>query len=453
MSIMNLNDVIENEKCVLGSVFRDNNALDKIQAEFGIEAAMFYDQRNQTVFTNMVKMRESRIVIDERSILDFLSDRGDLNRAGGIAYVDELTDKVPTGANYAYYCKRFIPSWKQRETDKILAGSREKIKAGNDPAAVIKEQSEQMKHVLSVGGSAFKTLRQMKEPFRKRLLSDIERKERTGFVGIDCGMYHLDDETGGFQKGELVILAANSGGGKTTLAETWLLHMLKNGHKVAFVSLDMGTEALTRRLLSIVTRVPLMKFKKADMSKDEANNLIDKTECFNGESSDNLFIVGRELADLEKLKPQLLNLVRAKGVEIIFIDYAQLVTKEQDGRTKDYNVDREISNGLKGLALELDVPIVALSQTNSNAYSEKAKKEPPSLNQIGGGMAFIQPADFVFILRKDEENKDKKLSTLIVLKAREEIYNKKDGKDFFEVTLRLDPATRTFEDIGDKPQQ
>lgn len=445
---MNLNDVIEREKCVLSAVFRDNSALDKIRAEYGIDTAMFYDPRDQTIFNALKLMRESKMEIDLNFALDFMSDKGYLTKAGGIAYVAEVENKLPSAAGVEWYCDKIVASWKQRESNKILAEAREKIKEGNDPAAVWKEQAEKMKRVLSAGScGAFKTPSQRKGNFQERLLSDIERKERTGFVGIDCGMYKIDELTGGFQKGDLVIIAANSGGGKTTLAETWLLHMLKNGHKAAFVSLDMGTNGLERRLVSITTKVPLRKFKRADMTKEEAINLINTADYFNGGISKRLFIAGRELADWEKLKPALLNLVRVQGVEIVFIDYAQLITKEQDGRAKDYNLEREVANGLKGLALDLDVPIIALSQTNSNAYSDKAKKEPPkpSLNQLGGGLAFVQPSDFIFILMRDENDEARKSYKAYAVKVRDD--------DIFDVDLIMDTATLTFKNVGEKPQQ
>lgn len=398
---MDYQAMIETEQVLLNMVYIDNATIGTMQGNYKIDCAKFYDKRNQLIFATMQVMREQGIKVDPLSVVTYLRNAGGgkLEEAGGAAYIAELEGKIASIANLDFYAKRFAENWKQRFLKQAGLEFETAINEHpNELDRVLKEHEEKLEIVKS---EELETDILSGETLWQCLEDDLvfNSEHRYDFIGVPCGITKIDEATRGFRAGELIVLAAVAGGGKSAMADTMIYNILTNGYRAALFSLEMSREQILERLASIAAKVPLKDIRGGWIEKDKIENL--KKLYFDG----NFFLVDAPLMDFDKLVTTARQLVEIHKVDIIFIDYAQLIRVDRKGNRQSYEILSELADNLKALSKALKVPIVALSQLNSDGY--KAEKGTPELNNLSGGLAFTKSADLIFIIyyKKDESGK------------------------------------------------
>ncbi len=227
-------------------------------------------------------------------------------------------------------------------------------------------------------------------------IKEMKARGNSILVGVDTGFYELNKMTTGYGKGDLVIIAARPAMGKTSFVLNTVSHLVKNGHGVAFFSLEMPAEQLMLRLLSIQTSIPLQKLRVGDMSDEEWSRLNDAINVMNQAK---LFIDDNSNININQLRSKLRKLKNQHPeIELAVVDYLQIM---QGSGTKDRHLEvSEISRGLKILARELNIPIVALSQLNRGLESRADKR--PMLSDIRESGSIEQDADIILFVYRDD---------------------------------------------------
>ena len=339
------------------------------------------------------------------SLKEKLREKGELEAAGGAAYISELTDKVPTSANVEYYAQIV----KDQAIRRSLIKSAAKIVADShndtiDSRSVLEEAQKEIFDLTdNTASQNFKTTQELVS----EVLDKISRlyKNKTSLTGIESGFTDLDQMTAGFQPSEMIILGARPSIGKTAMALSMLQHIVvAKKIPAAFFSLEMSDVQVMQRLLVQESRIHSDKirtgfFSIADFSKlqDAAAKLYDAP----------LYIVDTPNMKLLDLRSVARRLKSLHDIKIIFIDYITLIGSENTSIPRHEQV-AEISRSLKSLARELDIPIVVLSQV---ARSTEGKA--PTLAELRESGSIEQDADVVMFLHRERtaESKDATIPT------------------------------------------
>lgn len=383
---------LEAEQSVLGCCLLGDNALLQVMEEMKEED--FYTQSHQKIFNSMQSVYVSGKPIDYVTLSDELEKKGWLEEVGGIDYIATLTNIVPSTANIKHY----ISIVKRDSILRTLIGSSEEIiqKSYENSEDNILAFAEKKIFDISEKEDRSSLIKMAKS--LDDVLSKFEEIHKNGGMirGLSTGFWGLDNLTNGLNGGNLVILAARPGFGKSSLAMNIVSNVSVNmGKKCAVFSLEMSREEITQRVLCSVSGVSMENALKGHLSSEdwkalwEARKKLDEADIYIDESS--LNTPTEILSKCRRIKREM------GGLDLVMIDYLQLMKGNSNG--KDYNRQQEISDitrNLKITAKELNVPILLLSQMSRD--SEKREDHRPVISDLRESGAIEQDADIVMFI-------------------------------------------------------
>jgi replicative DNA helicase len=385
---------IEAESSLLGSILIEKDAIIKV-ADI-VTADDFYVDRHGTIYAAMVDLYEQRQPIDIVSLSNILSEAGELERIGGSAYITELTSAVPTAAHVIHYAGIVAHKATLR---RLIAAASNISGYGYDeqtPLDQLLDKAEQTIFEVSQ-----KNLKQNFVPINSILTDTFERlnelHSNTGKLrGIPTGFRDLDRLLAGLQNSDLFILAARPSMGKTTLVMNMAHHIAaREGIPVGFFSLEVSKEQLIDQLLAIESGVDSWKLRTGALDDDDFPRLNDAMAQL---SEAPLYIDDSAMTNVMEMRTKARRLQSEHGLGLVIIDYLQLISggaRSAEGRQQEVS---EISRGLKGLARELNVPVIALSQLSRAV--ESRNPPTPQLSDLRDSGSIEQDADVVgFIYR------------------------------------------------------
>lgn len=425
---------IDSEKAVLGSILLRKDALNDI--EDVINSDSFYVEKHKILFDTMVELARANEPIDMLSLSTKLSEKKLLEAVGGNQYLAEIVNVVPSSTNIKHYGnivqKKYILRSLIDAADYV---SELAFEEGDDHMDEILDQAE--KKIFSVVSSPknqkFIAIKDALPEAWERL---EKLQENKGMLrGLPTGFKDLDDMLSGFQKQDLIILAARPSMGKTTLAlDIARMAATQHGKSVGIFSLEMSTQQLIDRMMSAESKVNAWKLRTGNISSDNDFSLI--RDSIDRLSKAQIHIDDKSANTIVGMKAAARRLKAEKGLDLIVIDYLQLMTT-----TKNYdnmvNQVTEISRSLKGLAKELDVPVLALSQLSRAVESRGGK---PRLSDLRDSGSIEQDADVVMFIHREDKGKDESERTNIAEILIEKHRNGRTGK----VDLYFDEKTTSF---------
>jgi len=409
---------LEAERSILGAVLLDNHSLNAAVEKLRSED--FFLPQHRHIFERMIQLAEKQQAIDIVTLMDDLARRGDLDSAGGVAYLSQLADGLPRATNVEHYARIVKEKAVLRNLAFSAAAIQEQALAGGDDADVILDRAEST--IFQIAEDRIRAgLIGVKELVR----DNFERLERIfsegrRITGLATGYAGLDNETAGLQPSELVILAARPSMGKTALALNIAENVaVRNREPVAVFSLEMSKESLLLRMLASEARVDAHKFRTGHMGRDDWNKI---TRALTSLGEAPLWIDDSASSTVLEMGAKARRLKRDRGLSLMIVDYLQLVVPTNTGRgTNRQEEVSSISRALKGLAKELKVPVVVLSQLTRAPEREERKPQLSDLRESG---AIEQDADVVLFINRpnfyktDLPEEDRAKAELIIAKQR-----------------------------------
>ncbi len=409
---------LEAERSVLGACLLDKEAFATVEQI--ISPDDFYQPAHKKIFEAMLNLDNNNKPIDEVTLAEELSRTNILDNIGGQAYISSLSDNVPTAANAESYANIIH--------EKAIA--RLLITAGSDIVTKARDDNETIDSLLSMAEeSIFKIAKEQKTDSFQPMKEVVQQNFQTiqalvdhkgPISGVETGYEQLDKVTTGLQPGNLIIIAARPGMGKTAFALNIAQNTaLKYNNGVAVFSMEMSTSELGMRLICSQAHLGMQKIKEGKIDRQDLQDLVEAAGQLSGAP---IYINDRGGMDLYRMKSMCRRLkLEHENVRLIIIDYLQLMsaTTRKDGNREQEIA--EISRGLKSMAKELELPIIALSQLSRNVESRTSKE--PQLSDLRESGAIEQDADMViFIHRPDYYDKDdekiKGLANIIIAKHR-----------------------------------
>lgn len=405
---------IEAEQSVIGSMIIDKNAI--VEALEKLQEEDFYRDGHKVLFRAISEMFKDDMAVDLITLLEYLKSNDKLDKAGGVTYVTEISSSVLTIANLSAYIKIV----------KEKAMLRRLIKAST---SIIEDSYNKQGDVESVLEGAEKRIFDIAE---KKSSSDFEALNTVlerGFLqieklfnnkgeitGVSSGIIDLDAKTSGFQKGDMVLIAARPSMGKTTFALNIAEHAaLREGKSVVIFSLEMSKEQLAYKLLCSEANVDMLKLRTGALEDKDWENIARATGPL---SKAKIFIDDTAGMSVMEMKSKCRRLKIEHGIDLILIDYLQLMSgSASESRQQEVS---EISRSIKALAKEMECPVIALSQL-SRAPEQRADHRP-MLSDLRESGSIEQDADLVMFLYRDEyynkETEDTNVAECIIAKQR-----------------------------------
>ena len=424
---------IDAEQSVLGSLLIDRDAI--IRVDSFLRPEDFYLPSNQVIFRAIKDLYQDRQPSDLVTLSDRLDHAGQLDQAGGTAYLASLLTAVPTSVHVEYYA-RIV------ERDAAL---RRLISAGTDIVEIGFEDSITTEIALDRAERLILQISQQRTtrdfvPLDEVLEGIFNRitpngDNRNAIVGVGTGYTDLDAMTGGFQRSDLIILAARPSMGKTAFA-LGITHgaALLHGKSVGIFSMEMSAEQLAYRLLSTETGIDSHRLRLGQVDDHEWERL---SRALGRLSEAKIFIDDTAGAGIMEVRSKARRLMSEQGLDMIVVDYLQLMSSNRRNENRVQEI-AEISRGLKGLARELNVPVVALSQLSRAV--ETRSDHRPMLSDLRESGSIEQDADLVmFIYREekyDEETDKRGIAEIILAKHRNGPVGSINLR-FFEQTARF----------------
>ncbi len=408
---------MEAERAVLGALMIDPDAIIKI-ANF-LRPEDFYRERHAWIYAAMFSLNERHEPLDYVTLVDELERRGQLEDIGGPAYVTDLIAGTPT-AIYVDHYARIV------ERTAVL---RRLIAAAGKIAELAYDESQEVDEVVDraeqiVFGVSESRIHRDLMPIRAIMTNVVERidfltRNRDTLMGVPTGFTMLDRLLGGFQKSDLIILAGRPGMGKTSFGLSISQNAAKRyGARVAIFSLEMSNEQLVQRLLSMETGIDSHRLRLGDVHEDEWPILLEAANLLAGTA---IFIDDTPAASVTEIRTKARRLYAEHGLDIILIDYMQLMSGQSGGRNENRQQEISyISRSLKSLARELNVPVIACSQLSRAVESRSDKR--PMLSDLRESGSIEQDADVVlFIYRDDyyeEDTERQNIADVLIAKHR-----------------------------------
>ncbi len=396
------------ESALLGSVLLKNKVLDDVESM--VTSSDFYQRANQKIWEAFLGMRKDLpgTTIDIISLPKYIAEKGMVEDCGGIAYISKLTSEVPVYENASYYASviRNLSVKRQLLNLSVEIGESVFDETQDVHFAIDRLDSKISELSTNTDWGAYK---ESGDVLNEAIHQVVDIRPSQGHVGLSTGFKQLDYKLGGgFKNTDLIIIGARPSVGKTALALSIADNMAfnrSNPIKVGFFSLEMAGQTLMERLIAREAMVDATAMSSGQITEamkesilNTADRMYDNSKYFLIQDTPNI--------SLAEIKAQSRRMVRKEGVQIIFIDYIGLIEPDGDSSKKRFELMAEVSRSLKGLARELKVPIVCLSQVNRDAAKDRA----PMLSDLRESGAIEQDADVVILLddaskRLDENNK------------------------------------------------
>ena len=387
------------EKAVLGALMIDKDAYAVVCEMLHPES--FYEPRNQKVYAAVRDLSMAERPVDVLTVTEQLAKNGDLEEVGGPVYVAELSSRVASSANIEYHARIIAQKYLARQL--ISFASVIETKAFDDTTDIDDLMQEAEGSLFELSQRNMKKDYTQIDPVIKNAVEVIQKAaaNKDGITGVPTGYHKLDDITSGWQASDLVIIAGRPAMGKTSFA----LSMAKNiaaDYKVpmAFFSLEMSNVQLVNRLISNCCEIQGKKIQNGQLQPDEWERLDKRMNDLIGAP---LYVDDTPGLSVFELRTKARRLVREHGVKLIMIDYLQLMNANGMRFSSRQEEVSTISRSLKGLAKELDIPILALSQLNRGVESrEGLEGKRPQLSDLRESGAIEQDADMVLFVHRPE---------------------------------------------------
>ena len=433
---------IDAEQSVLGSMFISKRALDK--ALEILTENMFYLDSHNKIFFCMKELESRGTAIDLTTVIEELNNKNWLKQIGDVEYLTEIIDSVPSAANVEEYIKIVEEKAILRNLiDEATAIITDSYNTTNDLSAVIETAEKKIFNVSkSLRSTEFKSIQDV----LYKTQSDLEKlaSNKGKITGIPTGFYELDKITAGFHPHELIIIAARPGMGKTAIALNIVNNIAIQAKKtVALFNMEMGAEQLAMRMLSSVGQIDAGKLKTGALEHsdwkrvNEAISRLSDTKIFIDDTAGTT--VGEIRSKCRKLK------MSPNGLDIVVIDYLTLIQgSSKNGANRQQEV-ADISRALKTMAMELDVPVIALSQLSRGIEQRVDKK--PMLSDLRESGAIEQDADIVAFLHCSDEEREKENSLM------EFVIRKHRNGPLADIPLIFQRATSTFANVANVKEE
>lgn len=392
---------VELEEAVLGALMLEKEVITKVVEILKPES--FYKDTHRYIYEVILDLNINAQPVDILTVTSELRKRGNLEFVGGPYYVTSLTNKVASAANIEYHARIIAEKYLQRELIRISSEIQTDAYEDSSDAFDILDSAERKLFEVSQGNIK-KDYRQIKSVVKDAIheIEDLKNKDG-GLTGIPSGFTKLDGLTSGFQKSDLVIIAARPGMGKTALALTLARNASLTADKpraVAFFSLEMSSKQLVMRMISSEAEIDSEKLKKGNLEDHQWQQLNSRVAKL---SDAPIFIDDTPAISVFELRAKCRRLKQQHDISMIVVDYLQLM-RGDDANVKNGNREQEvsyISRSLKALAKEIDVPILALAQL-SRASERRGTSFIPMLSDLRESGSIEQDADMVIFVHRPE---------------------------------------------------
>jgi replicative DNA helicase len=381
---------LDAERSILGAILLDNHALNA--AIENIKPEDFFLEQHRRVFNQMIALGESQQAIDLVTLTESLHRVGELEASGGAPYLASLADGMPRVSNVEHYARIVREKALLRNLIHATHNIQQRALEGEEGADTILDNAES-----SIFALAEDRVKAGLIPIKDIVRDNFERLEKIfregkSITGVSTGYMELDKLLSGFQNSELLILAARPSQGKTALALNLAENIAIRSEKpVAVFSLEMSKESLLQRLVASVAQIDAHKFRTGHLSREDWRRM---TEALGQISSAPLWIDDAGSTSVLEIGAKARRLKRDKGLSLLIVDYLQLIT----GRGRFNNRQEEVSSisrGLKGLAKELQIPVLVLSQLTR---APEREERGPQLSDLRESGAIEQDADVVMFI-------------------------------------------------------
>jgi replicative DNA helicase len=385
----------EAEQAVLGAMLLDQDAA--LRAAELVDDSMFYREGHRRLFRAMVALVEHRVVIDHITLRDELLRRGELEAAGGMDYLAELVDAVPTAANLEFHARIVRDKAILRRLIETSTGIITEAYDGHSTATDLLDVAESRIFKISQqrGDEGFTRIKEMLWPTMER----IETLQRSGkaITGVPTGFVDLDALTSGFQESELVVVAARPSMGKTAFCLNIAANAASEGQGVAIFSLEMSKEALVQRMLTATARVDSHRVRQGTLRDSDFTQLARAAGLL---QTYQVWIDDTPSITLLEMRSKARRLKIDNDLRLIIVDYLQLMRSPEHAENRVQEIS-DISRSLKALARELEIPVIALSQL-SRASEQRGGERKPILSDLRDSGAIEQDADLVIFIHRPE---------------------------------------------------
>lgn len=387
------------ERSVLGSAMLNKDALfDVIEI---VSPDDFYDKANQEIFSALRDMYNAGKACDIVTVTEEMKRRGTLAAAGGSAYISELTSDIPSTTNAAEYAKIIAEKAALRRLIQTSEEIRENCYGSKESSENIMDSAEKKIFAIAESGQK-RDYTSVKDVMFSDMDIISKRSQNAGnLTGITSGFRDLDDKLGGFQKSDLVIVAARPGMGKTAFALNVALNAAEKGQgNVLIFSMEMSKEQLGQRLISMQANVDMEDISKGNVQGDKWKEIIMASEVI---GNCNINIDDTPNPTLYEIRNKCRRMKADQGLDLIVVDYLQLMIGKSDNVVQEVS---QLTRSFKLLAREIDCPVLLLSQL-SRLPDQRVNNHRPVLSDLRDSGSIEQDADIVlFLYRDDYYNKD-----------------------------------------------
>lgn len=406
---------IEAEQSVIGAMLIDKTSI--AEAMEVLKTEDFYKDAHKIIFESIVSLYQKDIAIDIITLSENLKSRGKLDDIGGITYISELSGSVISTANIQSYIKIVKEKATLRNLIKSAAKIMEESYSNQDNVPKVIDLAE--KQIFNIArnniSSDFEPISDILERGFVQIEKLFNNKGET--TGVPSGFRELDAKTSGFQKGDMVLIAARPSMGKTTFALNIAEHAaLKEGKSVAIFSLEMSKEQLAYKLLCSEAHVDMLNLRTGNLEDKDWENIARASGPLGGAK---LYIDDSAGISIMEMRSKCRRLKIENGIDLIIIDYLQLMAGSGGSESRQQEVS-EISRSIKALAKEMECPIIALSQLSR--APEARTDHRPMLSDLRESGSIEQDADLVLFLYRDEyynkDTEERNIAECIISKQR-----------------------------------
>ncbi len=387
--------VLDLEEAVLGALMLEKNALNAV-IEF-LKPEHFYLETHKEIYNAIVDLFKASDPVDMRTVVNQLRKEGKIELVGGAYYIAELTSKVSSAANIEYHARIIMEMAIKREL--IQVASQIHHDAYEDTTDVFELLDKTEQSIFQISDSNLRKNYDNMRNLMARAIQELQvlKDHKDGLTGVPSGFTALDRMTSGWQKSDLVIIAARPGMGKTA----FVVSALRNASvdfkiPVAIFSLEMASVQLVNRMISAEAELEGEKIKRGNLADHEWTQLVHKT---NKLATAPIFIDDTPALSVLELRAKCRRLKAEHNIQLVVVDYLQLMRGEQGGNREQEIAS--ISRSLKGIAKELSVPVLALSQLSRGVETRGGDKRP-QLSDLRESGSIEQDADIVMFLYRPE---------------------------------------------------
>jgi replicative DNA helicase len=389
---------VDLEEAVLGAMMLEQDAVSAVIDI--LKPEVFYKEAHQKIFSAIFSLFSKSEPVDILTVTNELKSSGELEMVGGPYYITMLTSRIASSANVEYHARIILQKHIQRELIRISSGIIKDAFEDTTDVFDLLDRAEQ--GLFNVSESNLRRNFEDMPSLVKQAIEDIESAKNSDshMRGVPSGYVELDRITSGWQKSDLVILAARPAMGKTAFALSMARNIAVQFDKpVAVFSLEMSAVQLVTRLISSETELPAGKLKKGDLAEHEWQQLNSK---INSLVNAKIFIDDTPALSIFELRAKCRRLKQQHDIQMVFVDYLQLMTAGGEARGNREQEISTISRSLKALAKELNIPVLALSQLSRAVESRPGSSKKPILSDLRESGAIEQDADLVMFIYRAE---------------------------------------------------